>query len=431
VFTRRVVVLVLSVLVAGSIATLAATRPTGLERAVSRSAASAPAATQPGGSGHGAPTIGELDAPATQLRITLGQLLAEHAFLVLDAIRGTTLASPDASAAKAALDANSSDLTRAIGSVYGGTAANAFDPLWRTHIDLILGYARAKASGDQAAMDADRAALDAYRRTFAAFLAKANPNVDASAEAEALRLHIEQLLAYTDANFDRAYAAQRAAFEHMFMFGDQLALAIARQFPKRFSGANVAFAPAAELRVTLDRLLAEHLVLIAEATRAQLSSAPDRSAAAKAIADNTGELRVAVASVYGDAAGGAFVRAWQQHIDAYLALVGDVATRDTAGRDASLAKLKGAEQAIVDFFGGAVPNLPRAALASMVQQHVAGLVAQLDAYAGGDYAGAYADVHDAYRHMFDIGRALAGGIAAQFPDRFATLGSIPATDTAP
>jgi len=301
--------------------------------------------------------------------------------------------------------------------------------MWRTHIELILDYARAKSSRDSGTMDDDKAALDAYRVEFVRFLASANPKIDASAEAEALRLHIEQLLAYTDADFDRAYGAQRAAFEHMFMFGDQLALAIARQFPGRFTGANVAFAPAAELRITLDRLLAEHLVLTAEATRALLEAAPDADAAARAIADNTTELRTAVSSVYGDAGGAAFETAWNQHIDRYLELIHDVATGDATARATTLARLVGAEGAIVDFFAQAIPGLGRDDLMAMVRDHVAGLVAQLDAYSRGDYPAAYAVVHDAYRHMFDIGRALSAGIAAQFPDRFASLRELPATDT--
>ncbi len=423
---RRATVLGLGVLIACWLAMLPSNAP-----AASVATFAMPKADVTPGPSPSILMVGDVDEPATQLRVTLGQLLAEHAFLVLEAIRGSTLGSPDAVAAKAALDTNSSDLAAAIGSVYGSAAAAAFDPLWRRHIDLILDYARAKAAGDTATMNADRAALDAYRQTFAKFLARANPKIDASAEAEALRLHIEQLIAYTDANFDRAYAAQSAAFEHMFMFGDDLALAIARQFPSRFRGANVAFAPAAELRITLDRLLAEHLILTAEAMRAVLASAPDADAAARAISDNTEALRVAVTSVYGDAAGASFVVAWKQHIDLYLALIREVATHDAAGRDATVAKLDGAEGAIVDFFAGAIPGLPRDALTEMVREHVRGLVSQLDAYAARDYSGAFLGVHDSYRHMFDIGKALASGISGQFPDRFATLTSIPATDTEP
>jgi hypothetical protein len=66
----------------------------------------------------------------------------------------------------------------------------------------------------------------------------------------------------------------------------------------------------------------------------------------------------------------------------------------------------------------------------MVAEHVNGLVSELDSYAAGDYAGAYLTVGASYRHMFDMGKALAAGIATQFPDRFATVTSLPATDTA-
>src|SRR5262245_19269961 len=73
--------------------------------------------------------------PAATLRTTLNALLSEHVILA-SAATGAALDGRDAEfkAAAGALDANSVDIARAIGSVYGADAERAFLPLWRRHI---------------------------------------------------------------------------------------------------------------------------------------------------------------------------------------------------------------------------------------------------------------------------------------------------------
>jgi hypothetical protein len=46
------------------------------------------------------------------------------------------------------------------------------------------------------------------------------------------------------------------------------------------------------------------------------------------------------------------------------------------------------------------------------------LISQIDAYAAEDFETAYTEGYEAYNHMYMTAEALAGGIAAQFPEQF-------------
>src|SRR5919109_3470328 len=89
--------------------------------------------------------------PAATLRTTLNALLGEHVILAAAATRAV-LDRRDAEfkAAAGALDGNSVDIAKALGSVYGRDAERAFLPLWRRHIGFALDYTVGVATKDQA-----------------------------------------------------------------------------------------------------------------------------------------------------------------------------------------------------------------------------------------------------------------------------------------
>src|SRR5436190_21192328 len=66
------------------------------------------------------------EAPATQIRVALDRVLAEHAFLIVQVMRTGLTPGPEFDAAGDTLDANTNDLVAAIRSVYGDAAASAF-----------------------------------------------------------------------------------------------------------------------------------------------------------------------------------------------------------------------------------------------------------------------------------------------------------------
>ncbi len=179
-------------------------------------------------------------AKASDLRVALNSLLAEHIYLAGSAT-GAALAGRQAEfqAAAGALDGNSIALGKAIGSVYGADAETAFLGLWRKHIGMAVDYVTGIATKDKAKQDKAVTDLVGYSRDFAAFLNAANPNLPTEVVTGLVKTHVVTLKAVIDAqasgDLAAAYLKVREAAAHMGMIADPLAAAIAKQFPEKFA----------------------------------------------------------------------------------------------------------------------------------------------------------------------------------------------------
>jgi hypothetical protein len=186
------------------------------------------------------PTAISAPVPAAELRARLNTLLQEHAYLAAGATNAALGGrQAEFQAAAGALDANSVDLSIAIGSVYGGGAEQAFLALWRKHIGFFVDYATGVATKDKAKQDKAVNDLVGYTQDFGAFLSSANPNLPKAAVADLVKTHVLTLKDVVDAqgmgDQRKAYTALRAAASHMMMIADPLASAIAKQFPDKFA----------------------------------------------------------------------------------------------------------------------------------------------------------------------------------------------------
>lgn len=176
----------------------------------------------------------------SDLRTGLNSLFREHVFLAA-AATGAALAGRDAEfkAAAASLDANSVDIAKAIGSVYGAGAEQAFLPLWRKHIGFVVDYTVGLATKDEARKNKAVNDLVQYTQDFGAFLSSANPYLPKEVVAGLVKDHVLTLKDVIDAqatwDMNKSYTAIRAAAGHMGMIADPLAAAIAKQFPDRFA----------------------------------------------------------------------------------------------------------------------------------------------------------------------------------------------------
>jgi len=186
-------------------------------------------------------TDGATDA-AVDLRITLGRLLGEHAYLAMVATQKGYSGSKDFEQIAGALDANSQELAAEIGSVYGEEAAEQFldgDLLWRFHIDQFVAYTQALAKEDEAAQQEAVDKLMGYVEAQSAFFAEAT-GADRAALREGLEQHVTQLKgqidAYAAGDHEEAYRLAREAHAHMWETADALAAAIVAQNPDKFGG---------------------------------------------------------------------------------------------------------------------------------------------------------------------------------------------------
>ena len=172
---------------------------------------------------------------------------------------------------------------------------------------------------------------------------------------------------------------------------------------------------AADLRVTLDRLFAQHAVLAMNATNAGVTGSKAFPAAAKALDANSVALSKAIASFYGAKAGRTFLNGkfmWRDHIKFFVDYTVAKAKKDATGQNKAVANLKQYTVTFGDFLAGAT-KLPKPAVRNDLLGHVLELKNQLDAYAAGNYAKAAGAYDAAYEHMFMTGDLIAGAIAKQ------------------
>lgn len=177
---------------------------------------------------------------AGDLRVSLDRLLGQHAALAMNATNAGVAGSKDFPAAAKALDRNSVALSKTIGSVYGAKAGNTFlngKFMWRAHIKFFVDYTNAVAKHNKAGQAKAVANLKTYTVKFGDFLATATGLPKAAVRNDLLGHVLElkgQLDAYAHHNYAKAASLYDGAYNHMFMTGDLLAGAIAKQYPNRF-----------------------------------------------------------------------------------------------------------------------------------------------------------------------------------------------------
>jgi copper chaperone CopZ len=378
----------------------------------------------PSHSMHGSAMSGkESGNAAADLRVGLNSLLGEH-MLIAAVATSHALGGREIpfKGAVGGLDANSADIAKAIGSVYGPDAEKAFLPLWQKHIGFVVDYTTGVATKDKAKQDKAVSDLVRYADDFGAFLSSANPNLTKSAIAELVKGHIltlkEVIDAQAAADWPKAYRATRSAYGHMHMIGDPLAAAIAQQFPQKFTGA--VNSPTADLRNTLNLALREHTILAAMATGSALGGrTAEFNAAVGAVDANSIDIAKAIGSVYGTDAEKAFLPLWRKHIGFVVDYTTGLAAKDKAKQDKAVSDLVRYADDFGAFLSSANPNLPKSAVAELVKGHILTLKDVVDAQAAKEWPKVYINLRLATSHMAMIADPLGAAIAKQFPDRYA------------
>ncbi|HUR49270.1 MAG TPA: hypothetical protein VMY88_07080 [Acidimicrobiales bacterium] len=315
---------------------------------------------------------------AADTRVVLTRLLGEHALLAANATVQGLSAAPDFAAAAAALDENSVELAKVIGSVYGEEAENEFLKQWRDHIRMFVDYTTATAKDDSAGKEKAVAELGGYVKNFGSFLAGA-VGLPEDAVQNSLKEHVGQLAGAIDAakagDFAGAYGKVREAYHHMGITAAVLSEAIAKQ-----QGLGDSTTKSAETRSLLGAQLGEHAALASLATAKGLTAAPDFEAVANGLDANSVELSKTIGSVYGDAAANEFLKQWRDHIRMFVDYTTATAKNDSAGQEKAVAELGGYVKNFGSFLAGAV-GLPDSAVQDALNMHVGQLKGAVDAFA--------------------------------------------------
>ena len=367
-------------------------------------------------------------APSSEaeLRFAFERLLSDHATLVNRLMRSAVRGDESlVQAANQAIVSNTNELVDLVASVHGQDAADEFEKLWAEHVFLLFDYARTAGEPESNRQPA-AAALDGYRSRYGAFVEKATAGrIPAATAADGVKTHLDQLTqqldAYVQGDFARAYRLQRESFAHMFPMGRELAGGLAHHPGELVVATDDR---SAQLRSTLGLLLGEHFTLMVDTMRAASTGASEFQAAASAVDANKAELTRAMDSLFGAATAAEFNSLWASHVDLLIRYTTAVVERQDQDRDRVRAEVGAVRgrlgQAFSSMVGG---RLSPADATATLAAHDEQLYAQIDAYAARDYPRAYDVSYEGYRHMLQIAAALAPAIEAELASRMPVGGA--------
>lgn len=180
---------------------------------------------------------------------------------------------------------------------------------------------------------------------------------------------------------------------------------------------------AADLRVTLNLLLSEHLVVAAKATGAALGGRTDEYAAyGERLTTNGEEIADLVGAAFGDTAKTAFDAQWKAHNGYFVAYTQAVADEDEEAQATAVSNLTDVYVPEFAKLLAGPTKLPEATLKSLTMEHVLTTKAIVDAQAAAqtskEWGPTYTAIREAFEHMAMLGNPLAIAIAGQKPELF-------------
>ncbi|HEV7961237.1 MAG TPA: hypothetical protein VGP57_01755 [Actinoplanes sp.] len=370
--------------------------------------------------------VAGLAAPksAPELALRLEALLGQHSLLAADFMRGRIRGDDDfAQAANAALGKNTDAMGQLMGDLFGAGTAKKFAPLWAEHIVELFTYARGLADQDTAVRAGARKELIEYEQDLAAFFVDAaHGRLTTDAANRAMQMHVDHLLMQADAyaakDYPTADRIYRESYEHTYDLGATVAGALLA--PKEAAALQ---APIWRLRSQLGRLLAEHVVLVEDLTRAAVTNTPDFSAAGQIVNGNTSDLAAAMDSLFGAAAAKDFQSLWGRHVEQLMAYASATAAGDSTRREQARTNLGDFEKRMAAFLESATgKRLGSSGLAKAFQSHDQMLLRHADAFAAKDYGKAHDIAYETYEHMFELAHQLADAFGATVAARLPSGG---------
>jgi hypothetical protein len=376
--------------------------------AASRSAAAATSTT------HHVTTPAALgpDATPREVRARFEQLLGQHALLAVRQGRSEVAMLPDLKrVVDASLDANAGALEQLVGVTYDGAKAAEFEQLWEGYTSELAAYAQASATGNSTRAEEARAALLDHCDDWGAWLEEASAGrVQAGTATKNAQARVEQLTqqvdAYADRDYDKAYKLERQTYEGTYGTGTTLARA---SLPAK-KAASLDKAPE-NLRSAFAMLLGEHMELVVDAQRATFAGSPEFDAAAAQVNANTATLTKAMSGIVGPKKAAEFEKAWANHVEGLMDYTAAVAAKDEAAKTVAKENLDAFAERLALYFSDVVRNvLTTDPLTQAITAHDAHLINQADAFAAKDYARAQQVQDEGFTQMVGVANVLVDAI---------------------
>jgi hypothetical protein len=176
---------------------------------------------------------------------------------------------------------------------------------------------------------------------------------------------------------------------------------------------------AADLRVTVNLLLSEHLILAAKATGAALGGRTDEFSAYGALLNTNGtDIGDFIGSLYGEEAKDSFNEIWSAHNGFFVDYTTGVATGDDEKKAKAVEDLT---TIYVPQFAALVSDatgLPLDAVTALTTEHVLTTKEIVDLQATENWSDVYDSIRHAFAHMRMLADPLSVAIAGKFPEQF-------------
>lgn len=185
------------------------------------------------------------------------------------------------------------------------------------------------------------------------------------------------------------------------------------------AAANAADSKAADLRVRLDGLLGEHVIVIGKTSLAATANRSDEyKGYATLLTANGSNLSDVIASAFGATAAATFDQIWAAQNNYYVDYtVGLVSHNAAKSNGAASGLINGFVPQFAQFMSS-MSSIPLDPITQLSTEQVLESKAMIDDQAALNNAKTFSDLQRAYAQAARIGDALASAIANKFPDKF-------------
>ncbi len=199
--------------------------------------------------------------------------------------------------------------------------------------------------------------------------------------------------------------------------------------PPTPSPTSAAETPAADLRTHLDLLLGEQVMIVAKESAAAVNHSDEYTAYTALLSTNATDLTALFGRAFGATAAGQFNQVWTAG-NAYLVdyAIG-VVTHNDGKANAAISGLNGTFVPQFSQLIAGASKLPLDPVTQLITTEAQLAKALIDADFTGNFKSYYDNLHLAYVQTSKLGDALAGQIAADFPDKFPGDPSVDAVKT--
>ena len=178
-----------------------------------------------------------VDAAPQKLRSAFSMLLGEHMELIVDAQRATFAGPSEFKAAAAQVNANTTALTKAMGTIAGARKGAEFQTAWASHVEGLMGYTAAVAGKDDAAKAAAEqkmnTAVVSLARYFSGVVKDKRAFVPLTTAITQHDTHLSnQVNAYAAKDYTKAQQMAQEGYQQMLGVADTLVDAIQRTVQK-------------------------------------------------------------------------------------------------------------------------------------------------------------------------------------------------------